>query len=423
MVAPFLLAISVAIVAIDGGVLGLSVAPGARASLAVAESPAFSAENATAHLSVLSRTIGSRPAGSAAAEQAVGYVADTWRSLGYQPVISPFQFNGFEEREVSLTILDSGDKISGSILRGSPGGDVESQLVDVGLGRAQDIDPASLQGHIALIRRGEIRFSDKITNVAEAGAIGAVIDNSEPGGFIGSLTGAAAIPSIGISQEDGRTLRRELALGPPEVRLLVDGGSTEMSASNVSAVKAGSGDGIVIVGGHIDSVPAGPGANDNGSGTAVVTELGRAILGKTYPFEIRLAAFGAEEVGLIGSKHYVAGMSDEERQRVIGMINLDMVGVGTQLRLGGSPSLVAQGISAASTIGQSASRLTGGMSAASDHASFIDAGMPAVFIYRSEDPNYHTANDLFEYVDSGHLDTAGRLVLAILDMLASDAAA
>jgi Iap family predicted aminopeptidase len=407
----------------SGTVLAPSALTPVQPSLALNESPAFSAENATAHLSVLSRIIGSRPAGSAAQEQAVGYVADTWRSLGYHPVISPFQFNGFEEREVSLTVTDSGDRISGSILRGAPAGDIQAQLVDAGLGRAQDLDPTSLQGHIALIRRGEIRFSDKITNVSEAGAVGAVIDNSEPGGFIGTLTGPASIPAIGISQEDGRNIRRELAFGPLQVRLLVDGGSSEMTASNVSTSKAGTGDGIVVIGGHIDSVPAGPGANDNGSGTAVVTELGRAILGKTYPFEIRLAAFGAEELGLFGSKHYVATMSEDERQRVIGMINLDMVGVGTQLRIGGSPTLAAQGISAASSIGESASRMTGGLSAASDHASFIDAGMPGIFIYRSEDPNYHTANDLFEYVDPRHLDTAGRLVLALLDVLASDASA
>src|SRR5262249_1129002 len=149
------------------------------------------------------------------------------------------------------------DKISGSILRGGPAGDVQGPLTDAGLGRAQDLAGANIRGQIALVRRGEIRFSDKLVNLSQAGAIGAVIDNSEPGGFMGTLAASATIPAIGISQEDGRALRRELSFGPLEAHLLVDGGTTELTASNVSISKPGSGNGIVVIGAHIDSVAAG----------------------------------------------------------------------------------------------------------------------------------------------------------------------
>src|SRR5688500_16295640 len=112
---PIFMAISVALLAATGALFApTSVAP-VRPSLALAERTAFSADSAIAHLSVLSQSIGSRPAGSTSEEQAVGYVADTWRSLGYEPVITPFQFNGFEEREVTLTVIDSGDQVSGNI--------------------------------------------------------------------------------------------------------------------------------------------------------------------------------------------------------------------------------------------------------------------------------------------------------------------
>jgi Zn-dependent M28 family amino/carboxypeptidase len=353
----------------------------------------------------------------------VGYVADTWRSFGYQPSITPFQFNGFEEREVSLTVADSGDRLTGNILRGGIGGDVQGLLVDAGLGRSQDLDPTVLQGRIALIKRGEIRFSEKLANVANAGAIGAVIDNHEPGRFVGSLSGPGPIPAIGISREDGQSLRQQLAWGPLEVHLLVDGGTIQQTASNAIASKPGTGSGIVIIGGHIDSVSAGPGANDNAAGVAVVTELGRAIQGQTYPFEIRLMAFGAEEVGLVGSREYVSTMPDAERQRVIAMINLDMIGVGSQLRFGGTPDLVGHAVTAAAAVGESASRMSGGVSSASDHASFIDAGMPSVFVYRSDDPNYHTVNDRFEHVDPAHVENTGRIVLTLLEQLAADTTA
>jgi aminopeptidase YwaD len=420
---PLAMAAIVALLAATGALLAPTPVAPVPPSLALAERPAFSAENATTHLNVLSQVIGSRPAGSASHEQAIGYVADTWRSFGYQPVVTPFEFNAFEERAVSLTVTDSGDQITGNILRGGIGGDVQAEIVEAGLGRIEDIDADVLQGRIALVRRGDIRFSDKIANVSAAGALGAVVDNSEAGGFVGTLSGPASIPAIGISGDDGRSLRRQLSWGPLDVRLTVDGGMNQLVASNVSSSKPGSGNGIVIIGGHIDSVSAGPGANDNAAGVAVVTELGRAIQNRTYPFEIRLVAFGAEEVGLIGSREYVAAMSDDERQRVVGMINLDMIGVGSQLRFGGTPDLVGQAMSAAASVGETANRMSGGMGSASDHASFTDAGMPGVFIYRSEDPNYHTANDRFEYVEPRHLDGTGRIVLALLELFATDASA
>ncbi|MFN0072005.1 MAG: M20/M25/M40 family metallo-hydrolase [Chloroflexota bacterium] len=424
---PFLLALAVSVTLAfatypGAGLLATSAAT-APPAVALAERSAFSAESALGHLSVLTVDIGSRPAGSAAHDQAIEYVAGAWQSLGLQPVIVPFQFRGFQAGEVSLTLIDSGNRFDGSILRGGIGGNVSGELTDAGLGRAQDVDQRNLQGRIALIRRGEIRFSEKIANVVAAGAIGAVIDNSEPGGFIGTLSGPSPIPSIGISQEDGHELRDQLQFGSVQAQIQAEGGTSELTAANVWASKPGSGTGIVIIGGHIDTVPIGPGANDNGSGVAVITELGRAIQQRSYPFEIRLIAFGAEEVGLIGSSRYVESLSDDDRQRVIGMINLDMVGVGSQWRLGGTPSMVTQAMEAVSNLGESAGRMSMGGNMSSDHASFIEAGIPSVFVHRTDDPNYHTASDRFEAIDPRLIDTAGNIVLALLDILQRDSAA
>ena len=163
---PFIAASVISILTATGALFAPTVGSSVPASLALAERPAFSADNASGHLNVLSQVIGSRPAGSGVDEQAIGYVADTWRSFGYQPVVTPFEFSGFDERSVALTVTDSGDQITGNILRGGIGGDVQAELVDAGLGRTQDFDAATLQGRVALIRRGEIRFSEKIANVS-----------------------------------------------------------------------------------------------------------------------------------------------------------------------------------------------------------------------------------------------------------------
>jgi Zn-dependent M28 family amino/carboxypeptidase len=72
-----------------------------------------------------------------------------------------------------------------------------------------------------------------------------------------------------------------------------------------------------------DSTDAGPGADDNASGVAVMLEVARIISSQTTPYTIRFIAFGAEESGLLGSYAYLNQMSQEEFENVIAMIDLD----------------------------------------------------------------------------------------------------
>ena len=80
-----------------------------------------------------------------------------------------------------------------------------------------------------------------------------------------------------------------------------------------------------MAGAHLDSVPGGPGINDNGSGVATLLEVARTF-GPRPPGRVRLAFWGAEEEGLIGSRRYVRGLSDAERDQIDAYLNLDMVG-------------------------------------------------------------------------------------------------
>jgi Zn-dependent M28 family amino/carboxypeptidase len=81
-----------------------------------------------------------------------------------------------------------------------------------------------------------------------------------------------------------------------------------------------------MAGAHLDSVPAGPGINDNGSGSAVLLEVAQN-LGRHRPRNtLRFAWWGAEEIGLIGSTAYVTNLSEAERERIALYLNFDMVG-------------------------------------------------------------------------------------------------
>jgi Zn-dependent M28 family amino/carboxypeptidase len=85
-------------------------------------------------------------------------------------------------------------------------------------------------------------------------------------------------------------------------------------------------DQVVIIGAHLDGVPAGPGINDNASGSAMVLELAEQLADARLPATVRFAWWDGEEPGKLGSSHYVSELAPGERERVLLYLNLDMVG-------------------------------------------------------------------------------------------------
>ncbi|NDU76057.1 M20/M25/M40 family metallo-hydrolase [Actinomadura sp. DSM 109109] len=85
---------------------------------------------------------------------------------------------------------------------------------------------------------------------------------------------------------------------------------------------------VLMTGAHLDSVTAGPGINDNGSGSAANLEVALAVARENHQPKrhLRFGWWGAEELGLIGSTNYVNGLSSTERSKIKGYLNFDMVG-------------------------------------------------------------------------------------------------
>ncbi|KAG8680962.1 Leucyl aminopeptidase yscIV, partial [Ceratobasidium sp. 395] len=82
---------------------------------------------------------------------------------------------------------------------------------------------------------------------------------------------------------------------------------------------------VIHVGGHLDSVPAGPGVNDDGSGSATVAELLVQLAKfKSSRNAVRFSWWTNEEIGLIGSQYYVDSLSAAEKAKIALYINLDM---------------------------------------------------------------------------------------------------
>ncbi|MFL4946143.1 M28 family metallopeptidase [Streptomyces sp. MMS24-I31] len=85
---------------------------------------------------------------------------------------------------------------------------------------------------------------------------------------------------------------------------------------------------VVMAGAHLDSVTAGPGINDNGSGSAAVLETALAVSRAGYrpAKHLRFAWWGAEELGMVGSRSYLNGLSATDRSGISGYLNFDMIG-------------------------------------------------------------------------------------------------
>ncbi|MFH8526995.1 M28 family metallopeptidase [Streptomyces tendae] len=85
---------------------------------------------------------------------------------------------------------------------------------------------------------------------------------------------------------------------------------------------------VVMAGSHLDSVTSGPGINDNGSGSSAVLETALAVARSDYrpTKHLRFAWWGAEELGLVGSRYYVNSLGSAERAKISGYLNFDMIG-------------------------------------------------------------------------------------------------
>jgi len=136
------------------------------------------------------------------------------------------------------------------------------------------------------------------------------------------------IPVLGASFAVGEDLVRMPHGRDVTVRIFASTVSETREASNVIAdTEEGREDQTVVVGAHLDSVPEGPGINDNGSGSATVLEIAEEMseLGVEPRNRVRFAFWGAEELGLFGSKYYVARLDERQLGDLAVYLNFDMI--------------------------------------------------------------------------------------------------
>jgi aminopeptidase Y len=274
---------------------------------------------------------GIRTSGTPGYDASADYVANKLSAAGYDVTVQEFEFQTFIELSPvaleQLAPLPTGPIVT-NIMSYSGSGDntaaVSTLAVITGCNAA---DFAGFPvGHIALISRGACTFASKATNAFNAGAAGVVIYNNIPGTLNGTLSNTFTldISVTSVTQAVGQQLAATSGL---VMRLKTDTFRGMAITSNVLAeTPGGDPNNIVMAGAHLDSVNAGPGIQDNGSGSAAILETALQMAKVKPRNKVRFAWWGAEESGLVGSTHYVNNLSQQEQDAIALYLNFDMIG-------------------------------------------------------------------------------------------------
>eukprot|EP01095_Lingulamoeba_sp_RSL-Kostka_P012007 TRINITY_DN4691_c0_g1_i1.p1 TRINITY_DN4691_c0_g1~~TRINITY_DN4691_c0_g1_i1.p1 ORF type:complete len:505 (-),score=182.07 TRINITY_DN4691_c0_g1_i1:95-1609(-) len=190
-----------------------------------------------------------------------------------------------------------------------------------------------IKGNIAIIPRGNCDFNMKVENAVSKGAVGVLIMNYENQGIAsGTLGNMQDVPVFMITYSLGSTL---LELPNNQFNMFANTSvETTYTANVIATSKEGDPNSKIVSGSHLDSVPAGPGINDNGSGTS--SNLALALhyyellqynqqQGLPKPVnQVQFAWFAGEELGLLGSKHYVQSLGNDTSS-IGANLNFDML--------------------------------------------------------------------------------------------------
>lgn len=289
---------------------------------------------------------GTRASATPGYDASADYVAGVLEDAGYIVTRQVFDFPFFEETQPAE--LEQLTPVAATYETGtfeySGGGTVEGQVIPVDLNlvgdrasssgcEAEDFLGLDFTGDadIALIQRGTCTFGAKALNAQQAGAEAVVIFNQGNEGrtdlIVGTLGDESAdviqIPVVGASFDDGVALSQPGSTARIFTEVFLEFRTTE---NVIADSRHGNPDNVVMSGAHLDGVLAGPGINDNGSGSAALLSTAVAMAKVRPENQLRFAWWGAEESGLIGSTRYVLDLPEEELARIALYMNYDMVG-------------------------------------------------------------------------------------------------
>lgn len=295
-------------------------------------------------------------------QQSLDYVVSTLRAAGYKPQVNQFNFPTWSETQPPVLNMvaptpktyvpgdaEDSDQPTADFITMANSPTVEltnapvfpvGGIVDPPTGGSASgcaaADYAGVAGQVALVQRGTCAFVEKWSLAQAAGATGVIIYNEgntperQNPIFVDNqpdppATIAAVIASYTLGNELLQAYKQNLS---PTVDLKVYGALADRFLPQVIAeTRGGDPNHVVVVGAHLDSVEAGPGINDDGSGTATLLAQAEELAEGHYKLrnKIRFGWWGAEENGLVGSTYYAQNLSQSEVDKIDVMLDYDML--------------------------------------------------------------------------------------------------
>lgn len=275
---------------------------------------------------------GTRAVGTPGYEASVDYVVETLRKSGFDVQTPEFSARVFHSEKGSVSAGDlTADARALEYSLPTPAEGTTGPLLFAPSGENPgcspgDYDKLPAKGAVAVVDRGGCQFAQKEDAAAQRGVAALIVidnvDEQAMGGTLGANTDVK-IPVVSVTRSVGFQLRSKS--GPVTIKL--NANTQSFKARNVIAqTKTGSPTDVVMAGAHLDSVPEGPGINDNGSGVAAILESA-VQLGNSPQVHnaVRFAFWGAEELGLIGSRNYVESLDAEGLKNIALYLNFDML--------------------------------------------------------------------------------------------------
>ena len=326
-------------------------------------------EHQTALQQIASLNDDTREVFSTGYQESLDYVVSTLEEAGYDPQVDQFNFPVWEESKPPVLNMVSptaktyvpGDASDSDLptadfitMANSPTKELTNApvfpvggIIDPPTGgSASGCEAAQyngVAGKVALVQRGTCPFVTKWSLAQAAGATGVIIYNegNTPGRqnpiFVDNQPDPpATIAAVISSYALGNELLQAYKQGQnPTVDFKVYGTFTDRFLPQVIAETSdGDPNHVVVVGAHLDSVPEGPGINDDGSGTATLLAQAQEIADGHYKLrnKIRFAWWGAEENGLVGSTYYAHSLSQSEVDKIDVMLDYDMLSSANYVR-------------------------------------------------------------------------------------------
>lgn len=361
-----------------------------------------------------------RMAGHEGEQAAMRVLADAFEAQGLRDVaIREFEIPAWFRGESALTIpkhdriYEDPHELIG--LPGTPAGTAEGPLVDVGYGTPEEFDAEQIEGSIVIASSGTpdsydrwLHRREKYDEAVDRGAVGFLFRSHvkgclPPTGDIGDEHSEGAIPGVGVSRELGNRLVRQCEREALEPQLSVECRTERTSSGNVTGVLGPDSDREILVTAHHDAHDIAEGAKDNGAGCVLVAELARLLshVESDLDVAVRFLTFGAEEIGLRGSRQY---LDEANLDEIAAVVNLD--GIGDSRDLGvdthGFPAL-SEAFERVEAEHDIPIEINEKVNTHSDHWPFARQGVPALMAYSvggSDERGWgHTHADTLDKLD------------------------